>query len=107
VTQTPIRWIGREARIVMMKLASRFPYEQIGMITMIASYGYPIDKGPDSNFVRQVIVVLKDHIRGTILAMSDRMTSCFATFANVPYQDPLSRQQWEQFWEMEPYKRDR
>jgi hypothetical protein len=26
----------------------------------------------------------------------------FATFANVPYQDRLSRQQWEQQWRAEP-----
>jgi hypothetical protein len=36
---------------------------------------------------------------------TDLVARGFAEFARVPYQNPLSRQQWEELWEAEPKKR--
>jgi hypothetical protein len=36
-----------------------------------------------------------------IHAVSDLLELRFAEFAGVPYQSPLSRQQWEELWETE------
>jgi hypothetical protein len=78
------------------------------MITIIDPAQYPIavDKGQQSQFVTHVFVALEYHARAAIRAMGDQIESRFATFAGVPYQDPLSRQQWEQIWESEPYLPD-
>jgi hypothetical protein len=40
-------------------------------------------------------------LRVLIHALSCRMERHFAAFAGVPYQDPASREQWEQLWESE------
>ena len=40
-------------------------------------------------------------VRAVIRAMSDVVERRFADFAAVPYQDSLSRQQWEELWEAE------
>jgi hypothetical protein len=41
-------------------------------------------------------------LRVLIRAASCKIERQFATFADVPYHDPLSRQQWEQLWRAEP-----
>ena len=40
-------------------------------------------------------------VRRRVRTVSDLIERRFAEFAGVPYQDPLSRQQWEELWEME------
>jgi hypothetical protein len=40
-------------------------------------------------------------LRQAMRALYDLIESRFAAFAGVPYEDPLSRQQWEQLWETE------
>ena len=46
-------------------------------------------------------VALGYHVRIEIRALSDLIERRFAEFAGVPYQNPLSRQQWEELWETE------
>jgi hypothetical protein len=41
------------------------------------------------------------HVRIGIRTVSDLLEQRLAEFAGVPYQDPLSRQQWEELWETE------
>jgi hypothetical protein len=36
-----------------------------------------------------------------VRTVTDVMERRFAEFARVPYQNPLSRQQWEELWETE------
>jgi hypothetical protein len=40
-------------------------------------------------------------VRTGIRTVTDLMERRFAEFAGVPYQNPLSRQQWEELWETE------
>jgi hypothetical protein len=42
------------------------------------------------------------HVRIGTRTVSDLIERRFAEFAGVPYQNPLSRQQWEELWEAEP-----
>jgi hypothetical protein len=46
-------------------------------------------------------VALVYQLRVLIRAASCKIEHQFATFADVPYHDPLSRQQWEQLWRAE------
>jgi hypothetical protein len=41
-------------------------------------------------------------LRVLIRAASCKIEHQFATFADVPYHDPLSRKQWEQLWRADP-----
>jgi hypothetical protein len=41
-------------------------------------------------------------VRIGMRTMSDLVERRFAEFARVPYQNPLSRQQWQELWEAEP-----
>jgi hypothetical protein len=41
------------------------------------------------------------YLRKGIRTVNDLIERRFAEFAGVPYQDPLSRQQWEELWERE------
>jgi hypothetical protein len=41
------------------------------------------------------------HARIGIRTVTDHLELRFAEFAGVPYQNPLSRQQWEELWETE------
>jgi hypothetical protein len=41
-------------------------------------------------------------VRIGMRTVSDLVERRFAEFARVPYQNPLSRQQWEELWEVEP-----
>jgi hypothetical protein len=38
-------------------------------------------------------------VRARIVAMRDLMERLFASFADVPYETRVSRQQWEELWE--------
>ena len=48
-----------------------------------------------------LFVALGNHMRKGIRTVRDVLELCFAEFAGVPYQSPLSRQQWEELWETE------
>jgi hypothetical protein len=67
------------------------------MITIIGPAANPIvlDNRPQSELLTPMGYRLREAIR----ALYDLMDSRFAAFAGVPYEDPLSRQQWEQLWE--------
>lgn len=73
------------------------------MITIIgpAENAVVVDNRQQSELSTHVFVAIGYHMRMTIRGMSERMERCFAAFAGVPYEDPLSRQQWEQLWETE------
>jgi hypothetical protein len=47
-------------------------------------------------------VALGYRVRIGTRTVSDLIERRFAEFAGVPYQNPLSRQQWEELWEEEP-----
>jgi hypothetical protein len=47
------------------------------------------------------IVVLLSQVPKAIHAEGDHVERRFAEFAGVPYQSAVSRQQWEELWEME------
>lgn len=74
------------------------------MITIIGPAENPVvvDNRQQSELSTHVFVAIGYHMRMTIRAMSEQMERSFAAFAGVPYEDPLSRQQWEQLWETEP-----
>jgi hypothetical protein len=75
------------------------------MIPLIESGEHPIivDSRGQSRFVRQAFVALGDRARLAIRATGEELERRFATFAGVPFQDALDRQQWEQLWEAEPW----
>ena len=52
-------------------------------------------------FVAAFFVALGYHVRIGTRTVSDLIERRFAEFADVPYQNPLSRQQWEELWETE------
>jgi hypothetical protein len=41
------------------------------------------------------------HVQTGICTVSDLIERRFAEFAGAPYQNPLSRRQWEDLWETE------
>ena len=44
---------------------------------------------------------LGNRLRVSIRTVCDLLERRFAEFADLPYQDALSRQQWEELWEAE------
>jgi hypothetical protein len=40
-------------------------------------------------------------LRAGVRTLSDLLARRFADFAGVPYQNPLSRREWEELWETE------
>jgi hypothetical protein len=56
---------------------------------------------PQSELLTHLFVSMGYRLREAIRALSDLIESRFAAFAGVPYEDPLSQQQWEQLWETE------
>jgi hypothetical protein len=48
-----------------------------------------------------LLFALGCQVRKAIGTVSDLIEWRFAEFAGVPYQSPVSRQQWEELWEME------
>jgi hypothetical protein len=42
-------------------------------------------------------------LRGLIRTVSCNLERRFAAFADVPYHEPLSRQQWELLWKAAPW----
>jgi hypothetical protein len=52
-------------------------------------------------FMASIFVALRCQVRNAIHTLSDIMERRFAEFADVPYQNPVDRQQWEDLWETE------
>ena len=48
-----------------------------------------------------IFVALVNHLRVSIRTVGDLLERRFAEFADLPYQDAPSRQQWEELWEAE------
>lgn len=48
-----------------------------------------------------IFAALGYHVRAGVRTVTDLMERRFAEFAGVPYQNPLSRQQWQELWEAE------
>ena len=53
-------------------------------------------------FVTPTFVAIGYQLGVLIRVASSNIERRFATFADVPYCDPLSRRQWEQLWRAEP-----
>jgi hypothetical protein len=73
------------------------------MITLIEPAEYPIvvDGRRRSLFVTHVFGALGYKVRGAMRTIGAEIERRFARFADLPYQDSVSRQQWEQVWEAE------
>jgi hypothetical protein len=74
---------------------------------MIATLSPPeswiaVDSDRRWQFMTPPSIGIGHQVRVIIRALSRNIASRFATFADVPYHDPLSRQQWEQLWEETP-----
>jgi hypothetical protein len=52
-------------------------------------------------FMAAFFAALGYQLRIGIRTVSDLMERRFAEFGDLPYQNPLSRQQWEDLWETE------
>jgi hypothetical protein len=52
-------------------------------------------------FLAALVVALRCQVPKTIHTISDLVERRFAEFAGVPYQSPVGRRQWEEFWELE------
>jgi hypothetical protein len=57
-----------------------------------------VDNRRKLQLMTPTFVALRYRLRVLISAASCKIERQFATFADVPYHDPLSRQQWEQLW---------
>jgi hypothetical protein len=53
-------------------------------------------------FMAPIFAAPVDLLRVNIRTVGDFLERRFAEFAGLPYQDALSRQQWEELWEAEP-----
>jgi hypothetical protein len=53
-------------------------------------------------FMPPTFVDIGYQLRVLICAVNCRVERHFATFADVPYHDPLGRQQLEQLWKTDP-----
>ena len=61
-----------------------------------------MDDGRPVQSMAVLFVALGNHVRIGIRTVRDLLELRFAEFAGVPYQNPLSRQQWEELWDAEP-----
>jgi hypothetical protein len=74
---------------------------------MIAIFS-PVEDSPaiDSRqllqFMTPTLAAIGYQLGVLIRVASSKIEHQFATFADVPYHDRLSRQQWEQLWRAEP-----
>ena len=53
-------------------------------------------------FITRIFVAIGYQLGVLIRSASSKIERQFATFADVPYHDRLSRQQWDQLWRAEP-----
>jgi hypothetical protein len=59
------------------------------------------NRGSLPQFMAAIFAAPGHHVQVGIRDVSDLIERRFATFAGVPYQDFVSRQQWEELWERE------
>jgi len=52
-------------------------------------------------FLAAFVVALQRQVPKAIRTVNDLLELSFAEFAGVPYEGPVSRQQWEELWESE------
>jgi hypothetical protein len=74
------------------------------MSTIIASTlnSIAMDNRRPVPFMAPNFPALVNHLWVSIRTVGDLLERRFAEFAGLPYQDALSRQQWEELWEAEP-----
>jgi hypothetical protein len=60
-----------------------------------------VEKHQAVPFFAALAVALRCRMPNAVHAMRDHLERRFAEFAGVPYQAFVSRQQWEELWEME------
>jgi hypothetical protein len=70
---------------------------------MIASFSpaedsIAVDSQGQLQFVTPTLIHIGYQLGVLIRAVSCKIERHFATFADVPYYDPISRQEWEQLW---------
>jgi hypothetical protein len=53
-------------------------------------------------FMTPIFVDVGYRLRALIRAVGCNLERRFATLADVPYHEPLSRQQWELLWKTDP-----
>ena len=61
-----------------------------------------VDRHRQLPFITPILVAIGYQLGVLIRSASSKIERQFATFADVPYHDRLSRQQWEQLWRAEP-----
>ena len=66
-----------------------------------AANSIAVEKRQAVPFLAAFVVALRSRVPKGVHAMGDLLERRFAEFAGVPYQSPVSRQQWEELWEME------
>ena len=70
--------------------------------TVFDSAEYPLHLHRQARLPAHVLWCLGHQMLEVLRDLSVQLGSRFAKFADVPYQDPLTRQQWEHLWELEP-----
>jgi hypothetical protein len=60
-----------------------------------------VEKRQAVPFLAAIVVALRFQVPKALHAVGDHVERRFAEFAGVPYQSPVSRQQWKELWEME------
>lgn len=70
-------------------------------IASTAEDSVAVDSRQQLQSMKPTLVALVYQLRVLIRAASCKIEYQFATFADVPYHGPLSRQQWEQLWRSE------
>jgi hypothetical protein len=61
-----------------------------------------VDSRRLSQFTTPIFVAIGYQLGALVRIASSKIERRFSTFADVPYHDRLSRQQWEQLWREEP-----
>jgi hypothetical protein len=74
----------------------------VSTITVPAVNSIAVDNRRLFQSMAAFFVAFAFHLSTGMRAASETIECRFAEFARVPYQNPLSRQQWEDLWEAEP-----
>jgi hypothetical protein len=64
-----------------------------------------VRSGRQNQLIQSTLVNIGYRLRVLIRAVSSQIEREFAVFANVPYHDSRSRQQWEELWKTDPGRR--
>jgi hypothetical protein len=73
----------------------------VSIIIFPAVNSIAVDNRRPVRSMTAIFVALGCRVRMGIRSVSDVAERRFAEFADVPYQNPIVRQQWEELWEME------